>query len=1198
MSRCRTRGYLNFTLQWALLALVMAATGALLAWTHYTHRQEIEAAERNRLVAQLKVIDNNLARQLDSANKVIASVRDDLPFLTAQKNAHASIERRLQSMVDAMPGVRAMIILDAQGTLQHSSDSKLVGQSFKQRDYFATAQQSSDATVLHVSAPFKSAFGDININLFKTIRDEKGAFAGLIGCIMNRDYFSTLLGSVLYAPDMRSSVAHGDGHLFMMVPPRPEIEGINLNQPGSFHQRHQGSGQAITVMSGTVWATQDERMLAEQTVMPPNLHMDQPLYVAISRDLPSIFAQWRQETITEAWLFAAVTVLLAFALWLYQRRQTAFGALLALQASERDQHHARISLQAVRATALLNLPQETEDLDEQATMQRGLAVAEQFTGSQISFIHFVKDDQQTIELLTWSAATLANYYHAVFDKHYPISQAGIWADALRQRHAVVVNDYANVLGKHDLPEGHASLTRLISVPVMESDKVRMMMGVGNKPEAYDDFDVETTRLIADSLWRLVRQRRADALTKASEKSLENAQILADMGSYDLDFGTQRWACSAGLDHVFGISADYERTVNGWLALVHPDDRAMVEQHLRGHVVDERQSFSLEYRIIRQTDQAIRWVKGLGKWTFDDQSQMVSMQGTIQDVTVRKAAQQQLLQLSQAVEQSSDSIVITDLSARIDYVNDAFVKNTGYAREEVIGQNPRVLQSGHTPAKTYTDMWQALSNGQSWRGELHNRRKDGSAYTELALISPMRNAQGIVTHYVAAKMDVTAQQAAAEQIETLVFYDPLTGLPNRRLLMDRLQHALAMTSRSQDQGVLMMIDLDHFKNLNDTLGHEQGDQLLQLTAQRLRECVRESDTVARLGGDEFMVLAEGLGKTGQDVALQARLMGEKIVAALGQPYVLASGVQHSSASVGISLFDDTRRSVHDEPLKQAELAMYQAKEAGGNTLRFFDQEMQAVVSARASLEFNLRDALALDQFLLYYQIQVNVRGQPIGAEALIRWMDPRRGMVAPAEFIPLCEETGLILPLGQWVLETGCAQLARWARQPHLAGLTLAINVSARQFNQQDFVDNVLSTLEKTDANPRHLKLELTESMLVHDVDAVIAKMGALKARGVSFSLDDFGTGYSSLAYLKRLPLDQLKIDQGFVRDILVDPNDAAIARMVIALADTMGLAVIAEGVETRSQRDFLAESGCHAYQGYLFGRPVPVDEFEAMVPGG
>ncbi len=1198
MRRHRARGHLNFTLQWWLLALVMAISGCIGAWTHYAAHQALEAAERDRLVAQLKVIDINLGQQLNVASKVITLVRTSLPLLNAQKNGGELIEQRLRALKDAMPGVRAIIILDAQGTLQHSSQAELLGQNFRQRDYFVTAQQNPDPNILHASAPFKSALGDLSINVFKTVQDEKGAFAGLIGCIMDRDYFSALLGSVLYAPDMWASIAHGEGHLFMMVPPRPEIEGINLNQPGSFHQRHRDSGQTISVRTGTVRATQEERMLAEQTVMPPNLHMDQPLYVAISRDLPGLFAEWRKEAMVEALIFAAVILLSIASLFVYQLRQKSFDALLALQARERDQHHARISLQAQRASALLDLPRETEDLDEQATMQRGLAVAERLTGSQISFIHFVHDDQETIELLTWSADTLAHYCYAVFDKHYPISQAGIWADALRQRQAVVVNDYANASGKHGLPEGHASLARLVSVPVMESDKVRMMMGVGNKPEVYNEFDVETTRLIADSLWRLVRQRRADALSKASQKSLENAQILAGMGSYDLDFGSQRWECSAGLDQLFGISADYERTVSGWVALVHPDDRDMAEKHLRGHVVDQRQSFSLEYRIIRQTDQAVRWVKGLGKLTFDDQGQMVSMQGTIQDITERKASQQQLLQLSQAVEQSSDSIVITDLDANIQYVNDAFLKNTKYTREEVIGKNPRVLQSGRTSAKTYDEMWQALSTGQSWRGELHNRRKDGSEYTELALISPMRNAQGIVTHYVAAKMDITDLRAAAEQIDTLAFYDPLTGLPNRRLLMDRLQHALAMTGRNQDKGVLMMIDLDHFKNLNDTLGHEQGDRLLQLAAQRLRESVRETDTVARLGGDEFMVLAEGLGKNEHDVAAQARLMGEKIVVALSEPYNLAPGIQHSSASVGISLFDDAHRGVHDEPLKQAELAMYQSKEAGGNTLRFFDQEMQAVVSARASLEFNLREALALDQFLLYFQAQVNARGQVTGAEALIRWMDPRRGMVSPDEFIPLAEETGLILPMGQWVLETGCTQLARWAHQPHLAGLTLAINVSARQFSQQDFVDKVLSTLEQTGANPRRLKLELTESMLLNDIDAVIAKMGALKAWGVSFSLDDFGTGYSSLAYLKRLPLDQLKIDQGFVRDILVDPNDAAIARMVIALADTMGLAVIAEGVETRSQRDFLAEAGCHAYQGYLFGRPLPLSEFESMVPGG
>jgi diguanylate cyclase (GGDEF)-like protein/PAS domain S-box-containing protein len=932
--------------------------------------------------------------------------------------------------------------------------------------------------------------------------------------------------------------------------------------------------------------------------MPTNFRMDQPLYVAISRDLPSIFAKWRQEASTDAWLFFGLAMLLAASLFAYQRRQKAFDALLATQASERDQHHARIVLQAQRATALLNLTQETESLDEHATMQHGLAVAEQLTGSQISFIHFVHEDQETIELLTWSQDTLARYCHAVFDKHYPVSQAGIWADALRLRQPVVVNNYAHASGKHGLSEGHASLARLISVPVMDSDKVRMMMGVGNKPEFYNNFDVETTRLIADSLWRLASQRRAEARTKASEKSLENAQILADMGSYDLDFATGRWTNSVGLDHLFGISALYERTVSGWLALIHPDDRDMAETHLQENVVKRRLPFALEYRIIRQTDRAVRWVEGLGKLAFDDQGQMVSMHGTIQDITTRKASQQRLLQLSQAVEQSSDSIVITDLDARIDYVNDAFVKNTGYTRNEVIGQNPRVLQSGHTSAKTYTEMWQVLSNGQAWRGELHNRRKDGSEYTELVAISPMRDEHGDVTHYVAAKTDITEQKVAAEQIETLAFYDPLTGLPNRRLLIDRLQHALANTSRHQDQGVLMMIDLDHFKNLNDTLGHELGDQLLKLAADRLRSCVRASDTVARLGGDEFMVLAEDLGKNDHDVATQARLMGEKILEALSQPYALAAGIQHSSASVGIGLFDSARHSAHDDPLKQAELAMYQAKRAGGNTQRFFDQEMQAVVSTRAALESNLREALALDQFLLYYQQQVNFHGQIFGAEALIRWMDPRRGMVTPTEFIPLAEETGLILPLGQWVLETGCAQLARWARQPHLAGLTLAINVSARQFGEADFVDTVLSILEKTGANPQRLKLELTESMLLKDVDAVISKMSSLKARGVSFSLDDFGTGYSSLAYLKRLPLDQLKIDQGFVRDILVDPNDASIAHMVIALADNMGLAVIAEGVETRSQRDFLAEAGCHAYQGYLFGRPVPVHEFEAFLPVG
>lgn len=444
-----------------------------------------------------------------------------------------------------------------------------------------------------------------------------------------------------------------------------------------------------------------------------------------------------------------------------------------------------------------------------------------------------------------------------------------------------------------------------------------------------------------------------------------------------------------------------------------------------------------------------------------------------------------------------------------------------------------------------------------------------------------------------EVEVKRTQAAAEEINQLANYDSLTGLPNRRLLLDRLKHALASGSRSHRYGVLLFIDLDNFKILNDTLGHEIGDLLLQQVAQRLVTCVREGDTVARLGGDEFVVILEGLSENAQEAATHAETVGEKILLTLNRGYQLAGYEHHSTPSIGVALFADYQKTT-DELLKQADLALYQAKAAGRNTLRFFDPEMQAVVTARAELETGLRDAVLNQQFLLHYQAQVADECHLMGVEVLVRWKHPQRGMVSPAEFIPVAEETGLILQLGHWVLETACSQLAKWAAQPEFAHLSIAVNVSANQFLQADFVAEVLTLLERTGANPRRLKLELTESMLVSNVEDIITKMTALKEKGVGFSLDDFGTGYSSLSFLKRLPLDQLKIDQGFVRDILFDHNDAAIAKMVVALAESLGLAVIAEGVETVEQRDFLARHGCHAYQGYLFSRPLPLEEFEAL----
>jgi diguanylate cyclase (GGDEF)-like protein len=445
------------------------------------------------------------------------------------------------------------------------------------------------------------------------------------------------------------------------------------------------------------------------------------------------------------------------------------------------------------------------------------------------------------------------------------------------------------------------------------------------------------------------------------------------------------------------------------------------------------------------------------------------------------------------------------------------------------------------------------------------------------------------------LDLTDRKSAEERIHQLVFSDLLTGLPNRTLFLDRLQHAHANTARKQLYCALLLIDLDHFKLINETHGHVQGDVLLVHVAKRLSDCVREGDTVARFAGDKFAVLLEELSSDEFEAAEQVQLVGQKILTKLSETYQLDGVTHHSSASIGATLLGNSIVDVSDDPLKRSELAMYQAKSAGRNTLRFFETQMQMVVVHRAALETDLREAILAKQFLLHYQAQVQDDGRMTGAEVLVRWMHPQRGLVSPAEFIPLAEETGLILPLGQWVLETACAQLARWAGQPEMAHLTLAVNVSARQFSQEDFVAKVASVLEETGADPKRLKLELTESMLVSDVENIIAKMTQLKARGVTFSLDDFGTGYSSLSYLKRLPLDQLKIDQGFIRSILTDSNDAAIAKMVIALAKSMGLSVIAEGVEMQAQSDFLADHGCHAYQGYFYSRPVSLEHFEELV---
>jgi diguanylate cyclase (GGDEF)-like protein/PAS domain S-box-containing protein len=465
---------------------------------------------------------------------------------------------------------------------------------------------------------------------------------------------------------------------------------------------------------------------------------------------------------------------------------------------------------------------------------------------------------------------------------------------------------------------------------------------------------------------------------------------------------------------------------------------------------------------------------------------------------------------------------------------------------------------------------------------------------------LHNSNGEAEYLLGISEDISERKKAEERIRELAFFDQLTGLPNRTLLQDRLKQAMSSGNRNGSFGAVLLIDLDNFKTLNDTLGHDIGDMLLKQVAQRLTLIMRECDTVARLGGDEFVVVLAGLDTRAREAANAVEAITLKILASLKQPYPLGNMSHQTTASIGVTLFQGDHASI-DDLIKQADLAMYESKAGGRNALRFFDPSLEAAVKARAALEDDLRRAIVEKQFLLHYQAQISSEqmgaDQTTGSEVLLRWQHPQRGLVAPDEFIPLAEETGLIVPLGHWVLQTACKQLAAWAARPEFAHLTVAVNVSAHQFRQADFVELVLEVLKNTGANPQKLKLELTESLLVSSVDEVIEKMFALKAAGVSFSLDDFGTGYSSLSYLKRLPLDQLKIDQSFVHDVMDNASDASIARSIIVLASNLGLGVIAEGVETKTQREFLANLGCHAYQGYYFSRPLPLEDFERFVRG-
>ena len=558
------------------------------------------------------------------------------------------------------------------------------------------------------------------------------------------------------------------------------------------------------------------------------------------------------------------------------------------------------------------------------------------------------------------------------------------------------------------------------------------------------------------------------------------------------------------------------------------------------------------------------------------------------------ATQNELSIAASAFESQEGIYVTDENQIILRVNTAFTEITGYALEDVIGRTPAFFESEEQDSQYYSEMLASIEATGQWQGEILNRHKLGQRQPLLMSITMIKNKEGNITNYVCNITDISRRKAAEEEIRNLAFFDSLTQLPNRRLLMDRLTQALLSFKRSGSIGAVMFIDLDDFKNLNDTLGHALGDKLLVQVADRLSSCVRERDTVARIGGDEFVVLIENLSENRALAAKLTKGVVEKIIKLLNEPYLLLDMWHHSTSSIGISIFDKNSTTM-DELLRHADLAMYQAKAAGRNTWRFFDPAMQAVLSARTALELDLRVGIEQEQFFLCYQPQVHVDGEVQGVEALVRWHHPTQGLLSPASFISVAEGNQMIIPLGILILKSACKQLRTWSSIPERRDLTISVNVSTLQFRQSDFVSQVLAVLENTGAPANRLKIEITESLLMQDSDQMSQKMALLKNHGVSFSLDDFGIGYSSLSYLKRLPINQIKIDQTFVRDVFTDEHDAAIVKTIIALGRSLSFEVIAEGVETVEQKNYLTEQGCLYFQGYLFSRPLSIEGLEQYI---
>lgn len=848
----------------------------------------------------------------------------------------------------------------------------------------------------------------------------------------------------------------------------------------------------------------------------------------------------------------------------------------------------------LRTTKMLSLVAESADLDDEALARKAVDLAETLTYSKIGFLHMVNDDQQTIELLAWSTVTGEQYCNAEYNNHYPVDQAGIWADCIRLKQPVVINNYAEADNKKGLPDGHAKLTRFISLPIIEAGQAKLIIGVGNSNFDYTAQSVSTMQLIGNELYQIIQRRRAQRESERSQRilkaALDNLPIGVAINSVGDDVHFEYM--NSNFPKFYRATREALIDSGKFWEIVYED----VEQRkkMQARVISDFESgdparMTWSNIPIPRAGQELRFITAQNV-VVPEEGLSVSL---VYDVTDSMRAESEL-RIAATAFASQEGIMITDANRHILRINESFAKRSGFSQGEVQGQTPALFRSGRQSQEFYEAMWDSIARTDTWSGEVWNKRKNGEIYPQTLTITAVRNEAGEITNYVGDYVDITDLKHAEQEISKLSFFDSLTGLPNREKFFLQLTESVLLAFGSGRFGALLMIDLDNFKDVNDTLGHNTGDELLIRVAERLQRLLRPEDVAARYGGDEFVIIINALDGDAGRAANLVQKISQTILATLDGTYKFAAGDCFITCSIGATLFGSTG-AAPEELLKQADIALFKAKAGGRDRVEFFDPAWLAAISERAKWLTDLRLGINEHQFELYLQAQQDAHGRVFGAEALVRWNHPTRGLVSPAEFIPLAEETGLILPLGKEIMRMALEVLRRWYLMPDYRSLKLSINVSPQQFYEPHFPDALARQIDEMGLDARQVMLEFTESTLIDNVGQAQQIMALLSDLGVKFAIDDFGTGYSSLAYLSELPLHQLKIDQSFVRNMGERQKDRAIVRTIIDMAHTLDMQVLAEGVETQTQQDTLLSQGCSLFQGYLISRPLPLVAFEGLV---